>query len=340
VYAPNDGLIVGFGDSITVGFLASDEGWPYWLANRLVQLAAQGGPRYSIIDMGISGNDVSFDRSGYGVSAEHRLQRDVLDQTGLKAVLMLEGINDIGGSNLPTPTLEGGLASVVARVRAAGAGILLSPMTPSGDATAPAPYGLNYSSPAGEQERHDVNGWIRRSSGAYSPFFDFDPVIADPQEPNHIALAYNSADNLHPSVPGQQAMAASIDLATVEQVIPASPPMTGLNRLRLDSTRLVVRKRRVFVPLTCDSTRQCSGLFSIDANLPLAHSGSATAVCLVSRDAFYRLGAHERQTVSVPMQQSCLRALERHRGKLRVKVTSWPRTGQHGIVSYATLSRK
>jgi lysophospholipase L1-like esterase len=56
VYAPNDGLIVGFGDSITVGYNASDEGWPYWLADRLVQLAAQGGPRLSIIDMGISGN--------------------------------------------------------------------------------------------------------------------------------------------------------------------------------------------------------------------------------------------------------------------------------------------
>jgi lysophospholipase L1-like esterase len=95
VYAPTDGLIVGFGDSITVGYNASDEGWPYWLADRLVQLAADGGPRLSIIDMGISGNQVT-QNTGAGQSAENRLQRDVLDQAGLRGVLMMEGINDIG----------------------------------------------------------------------------------------------------------------------------------------------------------------------------------------------------------------------------------------------------
>jgi lysophospholipase L1-like esterase len=131
VFAPNDGLIVGFGDSITVGYNASDEGWPYWLANRLVQLAADGGPRLSIIDMGISGSQVTQDTAFAGVSAEHRLQRAVLDQTGLKAVLMMEGINDIGNfgqpAGVPAPTIEAGLASIVHRVRSAGAGILLTP---------------------------------------------------------------------------------------------------------------------------------------------------------------------------------------------------------------------
>jgi lysophospholipase L1-like esterase len=52
----------------------------------------------SIIDMGISGNEVTQDTSITGVSAQHRLQRDVLDQTGLKEVLMMEGINDIGNT--------------------------------------------------------------------------------------------------------------------------------------------------------------------------------------------------------------------------------------------------
>ncbi len=161
VYAPNDGLIVAFGDSITVGYAANDEGWPYWLASRLAQLAAQGGPQLSIIDMGISGNQVTQDKSPFGVSAEHRLQRDVLDQTGVKAVLMMEGINDIGKSATPAPLLESGLSQIVQQVRSAHAGILLSPLTPAGDTSQPA-FPPTYSSPAAVMERHDVNSWIRQ----------------------------------------------------------------------------------------------------------------------------------------------------------------------------------
>lgn len=222
VYAPNDGLIVGFGDSITVGYNASDEGWPYWLADRLVQLAADGGPRLSIIDMGISGNQVTQDTAA-GQSAENRLQRDVLDQTGLRGVLMMEGINDIGNygkpASVPEATIEAGLADVVQRVRATGAGILLSPLTPSGDAAFPAPYGPLYSAPTSIQERFDVNNWIRRQSGAYSPLFDFEPVIENPQDPNEILPAYDSGDDLHPSIAGQQAMADSIPFQTIERLV-------------------------------------------------------------------------------------------------------------------------
>jgi lysophospholipase L1-like esterase len=214
VYAPNDGLIVALGDSITVGANAGNEGWPYWLAGRLAQLAAQGGPRLSIIDMGISGNEVTQDTTINGVSSQHRLQRDVLDQTGLKEVLMMEGINDIGNiggvSGVPEATIETGLTQIIQRVRSAGAGILLSPLTPAGDIDGPAPYGL-CSTLAGVQERHDLNDWIRRTSGAYTLQFDFEPVIEDPQFPNHILLSYNSGDNLHPTIAGQQAMANSID---------------------------------------------------------------------------------------------------------------------------------
>lgn len=219
VYAPNDGLIVALGDSITVGANASDEGWPYWLADRLAQVAAQGGPRLSIIDMGISGNQVTQDNTVAGASAERRLQRDVLDQTGLKAVLMMEGINDIvnffGTSPVPGATIESGLAQIIQRVRDAGAGILLSPLTPAGDLTEPFPYGY-VSTPAGVHERHAVNNWIRRTSGDYSPLFDFEPVIEDPQFPNQLLPSFNSGDNLHPNIAGQRAMADSTLLGVLK----------------------------------------------------------------------------------------------------------------------------
>ena len=247
VYAPNDGLIVGFGDSITVGYNASDEGWPYWLADRLVQLAADGGPRLSIIDMGISGNQVTQDTSA-GQSAEDRLQRDVLDQTGLRGALMMEGINDIGNyghaTSVPEATIEAGLANVVQRVRSAGAGILLTPLTPSGDAAFPAPYGPLYSAPASIQERFDVNNWIRRQSRAYSPLFDFEPVIENPQDPNEILPAYDSGDDLHPSIPGQKAMAASIPLQTIERLAGPRYHHHGLTRTHRHANRASTKRRR------------------------------------------------------------------------------------------------
>ena len=44
--------------------------------------------------MGISGNRVLYD--GAGASALARFDRDVLSQSGVKWVMLLEGINDIG----------------------------------------------------------------------------------------------------------------------------------------------------------------------------------------------------------------------------------------------------
>ena len=241
VWAPNDGLLVGLGDSITVG--PGGKGWPYLLGDRLHQWAAAGGPCYSVTGVGIIGNAVTYDswvptRLSFGLSAQHRLQQDVLDQTNVRAVLVMEGINDIGNAGSPTSVplgdIEQGLASIAQRVRADGAAILISPLTPAGDLKQPVINpSLNYSTPSGVQERHDLNAWIRRGSGAYSPLFDFDPVVADPQAPDHLNPAYNGSlvdqtvapgvgpfgDNLHPNAAGQQAMTNSIGVPTIDQLI-------------------------------------------------------------------------------------------------------------------------
>lgn len=221
VYTPNSGLIVALGDSITVGYHARDEGWPYWLTDRLTRQAAHGGPAISVIDMGISGNEVTGKL--LGVSAQARLQRDVLDQAGLKGVLMLEGINDIGAgidsAPLPASTIEAGLMSIVCRVRDAGARIFVSPLTPAGDAANPAYFAGFYSTAAGIADRIDVNNWIRHTSTAYSPSFDFERVVENPLEPSELLPGDDSGDHLHPNTAGQQAMAASIPLRLIERLV-------------------------------------------------------------------------------------------------------------------------
>ena len=88
-------LIVAFGDSITDGARSTPEtnhSWPALLAARLA--AQKATANIAVGNMGIGGNRVL--RDGTGASALARFDRDVLSQPGVKWVMVLEGINDIG----------------------------------------------------------------------------------------------------------------------------------------------------------------------------------------------------------------------------------------------------
>ena len=57
-----------------------------------------------MLNAGISGNRVLNDSECCGVNALARFDRDVLAQPGVRDVILLEGINDIGFSQLNDPT--------------------------------------------------------------------------------------------------------------------------------------------------------------------------------------------------------------------------------------------
>ncbi len=223
VYTPNDGLIVAMGDSITAGGpQANGRPWPYWLADRLVRWARAGGPRLSLVNVGISGNQVTQTRrplsgapSFQGAGAAERLRNDALSQSGFRTLLMMEGINDIGGDSISAKSVETALLDIAERVHRRGGRVLFSPLTPAGDLTGPTFYGLGYSSPDGVEERKALNAWIRSRPGVYTPAFDFEPVVGDKRFPNHLQLAFNSGDNLHPNQAGHRAMAYSIRLRSL-----------------------------------------------------------------------------------------------------------------------------
>ena len=87
--------IVTFGDSITDGARSTSEtnhAWPALLAARLA--AKKDTATIGVANMGIGGNRVL--RDGSGASALARLDHDVLSQSGVKWLMLLEGINDIG----------------------------------------------------------------------------------------------------------------------------------------------------------------------------------------------------------------------------------------------------
>jgi lysophospholipase L1-like esterase len=207
VTAPaNAGAIAAFGDSITdgaVSTLDANSRWPDYLARRLA--TRKGGRPFAVVNLGISGNQLLGD--GAGVSALARFDRDVLTQTGVTHVIVLEGINDIGiGRANPTPTAEALIAAhkqLIARAKARGLTIIGATLTPF--------EGAAYYTPEGEAKREALNEWMR-TSGAYDAVIDFDKITRDPMNPKRFNPLYDSGDHLHPKDAGYQAMGEAIEL--------------------------------------------------------------------------------------------------------------------------------
>jgi lysophospholipase L1-like esterase len=212
VVAPdNTGLIVALGDSITDGATSTnnaDASWPSGLARRL---AAAGATNLAVANQGISGNRVL--RETTGVNALARFDRDVLAQPGVKYLMILEGINDIGrgagptiapADTITTDDLIGAYRQMIDRAHMHGIKVIGCTLTPY--------QGATYYSDAGEVIRSAVNDWIR-TSHAFDAVVDFDKATQDPANPKQLNPAYNIMDHLHPNDAGYKAMAEAIDLS-------------------------------------------------------------------------------------------------------------------------------
>jgi lysophospholipase L1-like esterase len=200
------GTIVALGDSITDGAgstFGANHRWPDFLAQRLN--AAPPAGRKSIVNEGISGNEILKDRAccGSQVSALARLDRDVLAQAGATDVILLEGINDIGAESASADDVIAGMRQIIARVHARGLEIHGGTLTPIG--------GSFYDSPQHEAAREAVNQWIR-TSGEFDGVIDFDRAIRDPSDPHRMLPADDSGDHLHPGDAGYRAMASAVPL--------------------------------------------------------------------------------------------------------------------------------
>jgi lysophospholipase L1-like esterase len=205
--APGTRAVVAFGDSITDGARSTantNSRWPDTLARRLAE--SKRGPRVAVLNAGISGNRVLGD--GAGVSALARFDKDVLLQTGVTHVVVMEGINDIGGARAnPSPSADdliAGHRQLIARARARGLKIYGATLTPF--------EGAGYYTVEGEAKRQALNEWIR-TSGEYDGVIDFDAVTRDPAAPTKFAAFADSGDHLHPNDAGYKAMGEAVDLA-------------------------------------------------------------------------------------------------------------------------------
>jgi lysophospholipase L1-like esterase len=219
VLAPESvSLAVAFGDSITDGACSTSDlnhRWPDILAGRL--LARRADKRIAVIDAGIGGNRILNDARidvRYGINALARFERDVLAQPGVKYVLVLEGINDLGHYGPASPESEkpgaediiAGLKQIVERAHEGGIKVFGGTLTPF-EGT---PF-ATYFSPEKEVKRKAINEWIR-TGGAFDGVIDFDKAVRDPDHPDRMLAAYDCGDHLHPKDAGYQAMGEAIDL--------------------------------------------------------------------------------------------------------------------------------
>jgi lysophospholipase L1-like esterase len=211
VMAPaNAATVVAFGDSITDGYKSTPDTnhmWPAVLSQRI--LSTKGAPPLSVVGEAISGNQIL--RDGAGVNALARFDHDVISRAGVKWVVILEGINDIGRGLGPAGTPEtavtadeliAGLRQMIERAHAHGIKVLGATLTPY--------EGAAYYSPKGEVVRQAVNAWIR-TGGAYDALIDFDSLTRDPSHPTQFKPEYDCGDHLHPNDTGYKMMADAID---------------------------------------------------------------------------------------------------------------------------------
>ena len=216
VSAPDQvGAVVVLGDSITDGALSTPDTnnrWPDHLAKRLVaQATSARTPMMGVLNEGIAGNRVLTDF--VGPSALARFDRDVLVQSGVTHVIVLEGINDFGLATQTPPSaadLIAGYRQLIERGHAMGLKMIGATILPfEGTTLGGFP---SYYSPEKDARRQAVNDWIRNGK-AYDGVIDFDMALRDPGHPLQVLPQYQAVDHLHLNDAGYQAMGSAVNLA-------------------------------------------------------------------------------------------------------------------------------
>lgn len=212
---PDAAAIVVLGDSITDGHGATTNGNDRWtdvLAGRLQSTPATRN--VAVSNQGIGGNHLLHD--GLGPSALARFDRDVLAPAGVRWVIVLEGVNDLGGLAREHEVSPAEHAAMVQRVIAAYQQIIVRAHAHDlrvYGATITPYVGSNFyhPGPLSEADRQAVNAWIR-AAGHFDAVIDFDAVVRDPQHTDQLLPADDCGDHLHPSPAGYKAMAGAIPL--------------------------------------------------------------------------------------------------------------------------------
>ncbi len=204
--------IVILGDSITDGRGSGtnmQNRWTDVLAKRLLDNPKTGN--ISVLNMGLGGNCVN--NRCLGPPAMERFEHDVLKRDNVKWLIILEGINDIGGvktqemaENVEKELVEA-YTKMIDMAHEKGIFVYGATLMPFGDSF----YDTKWS----ESARDSVNEWIR-NSGRFDAVIDLDRAMENPENPGRLLPAADTGDHLHPNETGHRMMAEAVDLELFE----------------------------------------------------------------------------------------------------------------------------
>jgi lysophospholipase L1-like esterase len=206
--------VVAFGDSITDGYGVQPNTNLRWTDGLIERLK---GKNLSVLNLGIGGNRVLLD--GLGPNALARFERDVLSQSGVTHIVLLEGVNDLGVLTRDAPATPEAHKALVEQVTAAYRQILdrahARGIKVIGATILPyAGSAYYHPGPESEADRQAINAFIR-APGTFDGVIDWDKALRDPARPAYLLPAYDN-DGLHPNMAGYKAMADAIPLSLFE----------------------------------------------------------------------------------------------------------------------------
>ena len=199
----NMSAIAIIGNSITDGKCSTDNAqnrWPDVMSEMLqlkYKITHQG-----VLNLGIGNNRVTVP-GGFGALAKERFDRDILMQSGVKKVVIFEGVNDIGAarsgsSETVARQIIESIQGMVKKAKARKIKVYLGTITPF--------KGAGYYSHFHEAARLYVNDWIRSQAKNVDGILDFAKLLQDPNDDRRMKREYASNDWLHPNPAGYKAM--------------------------------------------------------------------------------------------------------------------------------------
>jgi lysophospholipase L1-like esterase len=212
VGAPAAAAVAVMGDSITDGRGSTTNGndrWPDVLSRRL--RASKATAEIAVLNLGLGGNRLL--RDGVGPNVLARFDRDVVAQPGVRWLIVLAGVNDIGTAAGARAKGEAGATAedviaayeqIVTRAHAHGISVFGATIMPL------AGFGM-YDTPETEADRQKINTWVR-TSGGFDAVVDFDKVVRDPAAPARLSAGVDGGDHLHLSADGYRVMGEAVDL--------------------------------------------------------------------------------------------------------------------------------
>jgi lysophospholipase L1-like esterase len=169
---------------------------------------------------GVGGKGEGPFGAALGEATLSRLDRDGLNQPGVRYLVVVMGVNDIsfpGAFSSPTETvtpenLITGFRQIIRRAHRRGIRVLLATIAPFENANYTPDNSLVSYTSEKEAVRQRVNEWIRSTKEA-DGVADFDSVLRDPTHPSRLLARFDSGDHIHANDAGYRAIAEAFPLA-------------------------------------------------------------------------------------------------------------------------------